>query len=37
VTEQTIAYYAREFFPHLLPEYGRAAIIAILNNRRKDK
>ena len=29
---EAIDYYARKFFPHLTPSYGRLAVIAVMSN-----
>ncbi len=35
MNEQAIAFYAKKFFPHLLPVYGRLAVIAALKQVAK--
>lgn len=35
MNDQAITYYAKKFFPHLTPQYGRLCIIAILESHNK--
>lgn len=35
MSEQAIQYYARKLFPHLGGCYGRLAVIAMLQHRKK--
>jgi hypothetical protein len=34
MSEATIVYYAEKFFPHLLPRFGRLAVLAVLHQSK---
>jgi hypothetical protein len=36
MSRETIEYWARKFFPHLTPQFGFLAVIAVLQNPKAE-